>query len=346
MLPQLGCNREFVPDYTGAHARGLRAMTSIQDGERVTMGNTEPAVCTVAVLTFMRPRDLDELLPLLVAASAGSAESVRVLVIDNDPDAGAAETVASFADVDYLHEPRPGISAARNAALDAVRTELLLFIDDDERPTGGWADAMIATQRAYGSAAVAGPVISEFERTPDPWIVVGGFFDRPRMPTGTEVNAAATNNLLVDVGRVRRHGIRFDEEFGLSGGSDTLFTRALIAAGEKIVWCDEALVVDKVPSARITRTWVLKRYYRNGNSWSRSALRLAPTSGSRALTRVRLTVAGGLRVAVGGSRKLVGAVIRSDRAHARGSKTLERGRGMVAGAWGRVYFEYGRSPGV
>ena len=92
--------------------------------------------------------------------------------------------------------------------------------------------------------------MSRFAETPDPWIAAGRFFDRRRLPTGTDLEVAATNNLLLDLAVVRRLGLRFDAAFGLSGGSDTLFTRELVASGERMVWCDEAIVYDIVPTDR------------------------------------------------------------------------------------------------
>nr|WP_284288167.1 glycosyltransferase family A protein [Angustibacter aerolatus] len=76
----------------------------------------------IAVLTYRRPDDLAQVLPALVVQAAATAPRARVLVVDNDPDAGAREAVAAFAadGVEYAHEPQPGIAAARNRALDAA----------------------------------------------------------------------------------------------------------------------------------------------------------------------------------------------------------------------------------
>ncbi len=72
--------------------------------------------------------------------------AIRVLVIDNDP-AGSGEAVVSALDSDavrYVHEPRPGIAAARNRALDeAASYDLLIFIDDDEWPNPTWLQSLL-----------------------------------------------------------------------------------------------------------------------------------------------------------------------------------------------------------
>ena len=301
---------------------------------------------TVGVLTYRRPDDLAALLPALVEQAGRCAVPVNVVVVDNDPDAGASGLVSGYDSdvVRYVHEPTPGIAAARNRMLDeAASADLLLFIDDDERPVPGWLDLMLATWQAHRPAAVVGPVISEFSEEPGPWILGGGFFTRRRLPTGTAVTVAATNNLLLDLREVRRLALRFDTDFGLSGGSDTLFTRALAASGARLVWCDDAIVYDVVPAARLTRAWVLQRYYRSGNSWSRTSVVLTRSRFDRLLTRIRLTVSGAVRILGGTVTWLWGAAARSTAKHAGGLRTLNRGMGMVSGAWGHVYSEYRRA---
>ncbi|WP_432511981.1 glycosyltransferase family 2 protein [Kineococcus sp. SYSU DK001] len=306
-------------------------------------GETSTRV-VVAVLTYRRPRDLAEVLPALRAQAAAVRPPARVLVVDNDPDAGAAAAVAALAatpgaELGHVHEPRPGIAAARNRALaEAAADDLLVFVDDDERPAPGWLAHLLDLHARTGAAGVVGPVVSRFEGPLDPWIADGRFFERRRLPTGTPVAVAATNNLLLDLRQVRAAGVGFDERFGLSGGSDTLFTRALVAAGLRILWCDEALVTDVVPAARATRDWVLRRALRSGNGWSRTSLELRPGLAAR----VRLSAAGAVRAGAGAGALLAGALVRRRPWRARGARTLARGLGMVGGAWGWTYVEYAR----
>lgn len=308
----------------------------------------------VAVLTYRRPADLAALLPQLVeqarsVRAQGGSSTCRLLVVDNDTTDSARELVAAAAGqgvrVDYVHEPRPGIAAARNRALDeAADADLLVFVDDDERPCAGWLAALLATRAGTGAAGVVGPVVSEFEVEPEPWLAAGRFFDRNRWATGTRVEVAATNNLLLDLRQVRPLGLRFDERFGLTGGSDTLFTRRLVALGGELVWCDEALVVDRVPADRLTRDWVLRRAYRSGNSWALTSLDLAgraPAGAGR--VRLGLVREGLVRALGGGAQALAGTLLGSAAHGARGRRTFARGSGMLAGAVGRSYAEYARS---
>jgi len=299
----------------------------------------------IAVLTFKRPEPLRALIPELVKQANGAPMSTGVLVIDNDPDGSAADLVAEFASqgVRYVNEQRPGIAAARNRAMDESPDErLLIFIDDDERPIDTWLDLMIGRYLVDRPTAVVGPVISEFDQTPDSWVRAGDFFRRRRLPTGTEIQVAATNNLLLDMTVVNGWKLRFDEKFGISGGSDTLFTRAIVARGGRMIWCDEAIVIDQVPASRITRRWVLLRALRSGNGWSRVSLQLADSGWARLRLRLELTGSGGVRALGGAARYLGGFVTRSVTHRAKGLRTAARGVGMVSGAYGYVYQEYRR----
>lgn len=310
-------------------------------------GTSNEAV--IAVLTYQRPAPLTGLLPELIREAAASPVPTGVLVIDNDPHGSARETVAAFADrgVRYVNEVRPGIAAARNRALDESTDEaLLVFIDDDEHPCEGWLGMLIAAYRGTSPTpvAVVGPVISEFDAEPDAWVAAGDFFRRRRLATGTLVTVAATNNLLLDMTTIRAWGLRFDENFGLSGGSDTLFTRAIVSRGGTMVWCDEAVVVDQVPASRITRRWVLLRALRSGNGWSRVSLYLSGSPLERIRLRATLTGRGAVRTAGGLGRYAVGLLTRSTAHRAKGLRTAARGAGMVSGAYGYVYQEYKRTP--
>jgi hypothetical protein len=242
-----------------------------------------------------------------------------------------------------VHEPTPGIAAARNRALDeAGGADALVFIDDDERPDPGWLDALIATWTATGAAAVVGPVRSTFTGPLDPWIEAGEFFRRRRLATGTPIDVFATNNVLLDLRQVRASGVRFDVRFGETGGSDTLFSRELSRAGARMVWCADAGVVDVVPAERLTRQWVLRRALRSGNALSRTSLAVEPSAAARTALRLRLSAEGLARIVAGCATILLGTVARSLRHRAGGARTLARGLGITAGAWGYTYAEYRR----
>ena len=297
----------------------------------------------VGILTFDRPDDLKDAIAAIKPQLDRIHQTAEILVIDNSSAGEAVSGTADDTAVRFVHEPSPGIAAARNRALDETTiSDLLVFIDDDERPGPGWLSSLVETWTQTRAAAVIGPVQSEFVVEPEEWIRAGGFFDRRRPETLTEVTVAATNNLLLDVAQVRALGVRFDERFGIAGGSDTMFTRQLNERGGRMVWCAEAMVTDVVPADRTTRDWVLRRALRTGNSWSRVSLAMESTTLGRLRQRAQLTAVGLARIAVGLVRCSAGFVLRNIRHEANGARTTARGLGMATGAWGYTYVEYRR----
>lgn len=319
--------------------------------DRPVSGKPAPRPVGVAVLTFRRPDHARMIVPALDEAMAEvrDGRAMRLIVVDNDPDAGARRVITAAAgdavhEVVYVHEPAPGIAAARNAALSACREDALVFIDDDERPEPGWLPALIDTWERTGAEAVVGPVLPRFQVEPPEWIIQGGWFDHGRRRTGALVGAAATNNLLLDTRFLVRHGLRFDDAFGLTGGEDTMLTRALVRDGGSIVWCDEAVVRDEVPASRLTSTWLRHRAYRSGNTSVIVDVALARQVGALTAGRVRVRGAGTgvMRVCVGATMIAAARLRHSPRAHTRAVRVFERGRGMLAASCGRSFLEYER----
>lgn len=318
-------------------------------------GDRGPSL-VVAIATYRRPHMLDVLLPLVLeqcdeVESSRGLRSHRVLVVDNDPEESARDTVTSWADrgVDYAPEHRPGIAAARNRALDEARgADLLVFIDDDEEPLAGWLDNLLVVWERWGCAAVAGPVLSRFETDVSSWVRHCPQFQRRTRPTGTVLPSAATGNLLLHLPTLERLGLRFDDRFGLTGGSDSLLTRTLARRGGEIRWSDESQAVETVPAARATRGWVLRRHLRTGNDWSRVHLDLATTRTARLRTRADLSARGVYRMLQGLLGVLRGLVTRDMARIAAGECDTATAVGVLRGAYGHVVTEYlrpGPTPG-
>lgn len=301
----------------------------------------------MAVCTYRRPRQLARLLPLLTAQATTVAPAAGIVVVDNDPAGGARAEVSRHAGVRYVHEPRPGIVAARNRALAeaaADGADAVVFLDDDEVPGDGWLARMVGTWRDGHPAAVSGPVVAVFDEEPSVWVRGSGAFARRTHPTGTAVPGAATNNLLLDRAALDRLGLRFDDRFGLTGGEDTVFTHTLVARGGEIRWCDEAEVLEPVPPERATPRWVRRRTYRAGTTWSAMELTLA-RPGRRLTTRLTL-LGKALANTVLALPALLRATVTGDvGARAAASCRIVSYVGLAAGAVGLGFAEYRRTPG-
>ncbi|WP_425566537.1 glycosyltransferase family 2 protein [Pseudonocardia halophobica] len=266
--------------------------------------DTWHARVAVGIATYRRPDGLEWLLSAL--ASQISANPFEVVVADNDPLESARATIdrlSSLLRIRYLQVSTPGIAAARNAIIQsAIDVDYIVFIDDDEIPSPGWLSNMVEAQARSGQAGVAGPVRYVYEYPPPRWVHSGGFFISPDFSEGFSMPHAATNNLLLNLRLLRAKGgiPRFDEALGITGGSDTDFTRRLIRSGETIVWTKTAEVIEIVPAARCTARWAIRRAVRTGNNAAQIVLR-ADTWSLRGRTRVFV---GGILRLLGGSAEL------------------------------------------
>jgi GT2 family glycosyltransferase len=97
-----------------------------------------------AVIPTIRPQVLLRCVQSLLDTGYPNLE---VLAVDNRPSRAAADVVESLtADhrVRYLHEPRPGISYARNTGLAAARGEYVALADDDMKVDRWWLHNLVA----------------------------------------------------------------------------------------------------------------------------------------------------------------------------------------------------------
>lgn len=226
----------------------------------------------ICVATYRRLDGLQRLLSSLSELHfTETRPDIAVIVVDNDPDAKTTQLdaglTASFPwRLDLLREPRRGIPNARNRALSRALPEadFVAFIDDDETAAADWLDKLLSTIRETGAGVVAGPVVPVLPRRTAPWLARSGLFERPRWPSGTELQVAATNNVLVRSEVFADLNRFFDPRLSATGGSDTELFERVRQAGWTIVWCDDAIVWEFVPPNRARVWWLLRRSFRGG----------------------------------------------------------------------------------
>jgi succinoglycan biosynthesis protein ExoM len=312
----------------------------------------EPLLVAVTACTKLRPNGLTALLESLAHQEATSVPSrVAVVIADNDPAGSGRAIVEAWAqhhelEIRYVLEAAPGIPAARNAAVEgalawarevapergSAALDLVLFVDDDERPEPNWIRSLLDVYLDTGASVVTATVVPHFPVPAPSWVLEGRFFEREHYPTGTELNFARTSNTLVDARLFTDDGLRF-ESVGMQGGSDSYFFARAHARGHRIVWADDAVVHEDVPLSRMTPRWLVARHYRYG--LGRSAILRKQRVGRLRYARrlaygVAVTVAGVSRLAV--ARRRAARVLAAQRA--------ATGAGLVLGLFGARYDDY------
>lgn len=326
-----------------------------EEPARNDLSSNGPRKLVIATLTFRRPQGIGQLLPALVQqieAISGQTLTGEILVVDNDDVPSARDQVSQLSlasvsaggpEIRYEHEPQPGISAARNRVLDSTKhADLLAFIDDDGIPSDNWLYLLLDTFDRYHPAGVVGRMVPTYESEPMEWVREGGFFVRDERSTGSIVPGGATNNLLLDRRIIESTGVRFDNDLGLIGGEDSLFTNQIRATGGKFVWCNEATVIDMVPSSRLNRKWVLRRRFRFGASQVLVNTKLAKTPSGRLGVRLKAIGTSVVEAVLGLFGVMAGLVTRSIGRRARGEARVAKACGRFLGALGFQYEEYAR----
>lgn len=103
---------------------------------------------------------------------AGEHPPAQIVVVDSAPATDETRRLLErhHPDVDYVHEPRPGLGLAHNRALPVVRTPVLAITDDDVDVDPAWT-RVIAEAFAADPAAgcVTGLIMSRELDTPAQW---------------------------------------------------------------------------------------------------------------------------------------------------------------------------------
>lgn len=119
---------------------------------------------------------------LLVAIEQQTLPSHQIELVVVDNHRWPALTRAAFAGattpVVLLHEPKPGLSRARNAAIRRARGNYVLVTDPDSRPHPDWAERLIDALETTGAACGGGravPVVTGPARRPLDAALLGWF---------------------------------------------------------------------------------------------------------------------------------------------------------------------------
>jgi succinoglycan biosynthesis protein ExoM len=302
---------------------------------------------SLCVCTYRRPVGLRRLLDAVARARMERVERLEIVIVDNDPDGSARATVDAIETMPfilrYVHEPRRGISFARNRAVAeaAPDSDWIAFLDDDEEPEPGWLDELLRVQAAHGADVVAGPVPPRFEVAAPRWVLRGRFHEPPRHATGTVLPYADTGNVLVRASLFRDFPAPFAPSLALAGGEDTHFFLRVARAGHRIVWADEAVAWEWVPPSRVRLPWLLRRAFRRGNTWALLERELDP--GLR--IRARRIVRGAGRIARGAVLLPIG-MMRGRHAVVDALRGICFGAGSLAGVAGYRYDEYRTTHGA
>ena len=258
----------------------------------------------VAVCTNRSPGAVAEAL----AALAKQVPSERILVVTSGL---SADGHRGSAPGPVVSEPAPGLSLARNRALEWAAAEghgAIAFVDDDVVVDPGWWAALCSrwAEADERVAVIGGPIRPRWAVTPPSWL------SPPILPTLTlldlgdgemELDPAVTTvfgaNISFAVEPLRSVG-GFDPAFGHSGtrvyfSEEDQAQRALVAQGYRVLYAPELGVHHVIPADRLTRRSFVRRRFaygralgaRDGRSGGRALRQLATSGPGAAVALIR-----------------------------------------------------------
>jgi glucosyl-dolichyl phosphate glucuronosyltransferase len=203
----------------------------------------------------------------------------EVIVVDNNSCARLSCSTLRFKDLGavVLHEPRNGLTHARNAGVACARGSCVAFLDDDAVPTSTWIQNLVDGLRRYGSAAVGGSVQLNLPCETPPWI---GAAERALLSellySGRDIPVLGDDmyivgaNMCITRDAFDRVGF-FAPGFGrtatsLRSSEELEFTRRLQVAGQRVSFIASARVHHHIDAYRLTEHYLLSRAYWQGRS--------------------------------------------------------------------------------
>lgn len=280
---------------------------------------------SIVICTYNRAAMLAETLASWLEVDQ-TGTSTELVVIDNASSDSTAKVVDDFKQrytgrITYVFEERQGLSFARNRGIAAAGGELIAFVDDDIFFRPDWLRNLHATFADHPEVdGIGGRSIPTFEVPRPSWLTnammrfygstesgdVPRRMEYPEHPFG--VNMAFRKEVFLKVGGFRTDLGRIGTSL-LSSEEKELFYR-MKQAGLCAFYAADAVLLHRVPAARVEKRWVLDRAYWQGISnviFDRHIGRNARSTLLRNLYRASMTLLLGDR-----GRGLPGLYRRSD----------------------------------
>lgn len=208
----------------------------------------------------------------------------EILAINNNSTDNTTEVLRQLAQLPgptlrWVTEPVQGIVAARNRGIaEALDSDILVYIDDDEIPLPGLIEAAADAILNEGAECAGGRVEMDFTTIPRPtWLendLLGFLAAVDHGPDAFWIQDASTPiwtaNVAYDMRLFRNDSaLRFDKRFDrvgnvVGGGSDAVMFRTLVARKARIRYRPEMAVRHAVEAWRLHRRYFLKLHYLAG----------------------------------------------------------------------------------
>lgn len=237
---------------------------------------------TFAFCTFNRGARLEKLLRAMRAQECPIY--YEILAINNNSTDNTLEILKQLAKLPgpplrVVNETTQGIVAARNRAIEeAIDSDILVFIDDDEIPMPGLIAAATANIINEGANCVGGRVYVDFTKLQRPkWLsddLLGFLAEVNHGDQAFWITSAKTPiwtaNIAYDMRIFRNeHSLRFDKRYdrignAIGGGEDVIMLSALLKQNYRIRYSPDMIVYHSIEPWRLSRGYFLNLHFVSG----------------------------------------------------------------------------------
>ena len=237
---------------------------------------------TFAFCTYNRATRLERLVATMRAQDCPIP--FEILAVNNnsqDDTLAVLDTLARQpgAPLRVVTERQQGIVPARNRAIaEALDSDILVFIDDDELPLPGILNAVCDAILNQAAQCAGGEITVDFSehKRPD-WLedeLLGFLAEVDHGAAAFWITDTSTpiwtSNIAYDMRIFRDYPeLRFDSRYNrvgsdVGGGEDAMMLRALLSRGARICYRPDMRVLHAVEPWRLRRTYFLRLHFRAG----------------------------------------------------------------------------------
>ena len=188
------------------------------------------SICIV-IPTFRRPDGLNKAIQSIFLQDIMNP-AIRILVVDNNPNPVERIRIDQLSkrfehQIEYVHEPRAGVSNARNAGLRIAKTSrYIAFLDDDMVASTQWLSSLLKVAEQFEAGIVFGPTFAVMPNEDAPETsYMKPFFESviDQDEDGYTDITIGTGGTLLDLSRCELPDPPFDPDLNERGGEDDIF---------------------------------------------------------------------------------------------------------------------------
>ncbi|NOR71689.1 MAG: glycosyltransferase [Methylomarinum sp.] len=240
---------------------------------------------SIAICTWNRADSLKETLTRLVQLNIPKEVNLNVIVVNNNSTDHTDEVIESFKKllpITHVFEKKPGVSNARNKAVEVASGDYILWTDDDVLVDKNWLS--VYTEYFLNNSDIdvfGGPILPYYEGSPPKWLVNGidairdafalrnlSSYPIPFIPRSEALPFGANFAIKLETQIKYLYSPKLGRQPGNINllGEETLVINKILDSNKKGLWIPEAIVHHRVPLERQSIKYVSDYFIGKGES--------------------------------------------------------------------------------